>query len=203
MKRLVIAAVALLTSPLLAETVGKIDFQLPPSNYEWKALISSNNPVLIKAIEEDGELDTDGTQTDGSLFVHREGDALEVFVATDYTVVPDEEDMRNPKVSVAKWLFNNGDHTKTPQEVVQGELNGIGFFFENYKFHVTEITASSDDELFFGWDFCDGQNDLVHGYCRAFRTTGGFAVLHYATTAAETQQNLDTWGKVLTQATRD
>jgi len=179
MHRFLIALLA--AFPMYSETVGNVEFQLPPSNYEWRVFME-DTPLKI--------------------FTHREGDALEIFSAISVpTVEPDEE--ASPEnmagLTPVKQLFNMDGSQASSFQFVQQSLNRLGFLFPNHKLVLLNL-EESDDNCLFGWECYDGVQDILHGYVRAFRTTEGIAVLHYITTAPYSETNRVMWTRILNRA---
>lgn len=189
LKTLSIYATCLLSLPLAAETIGNVEFQFPPSNFEWKLLADDHNRFCDDdgkeefSIDEDEDFPCENEQI-FKFFTHREGDALELFIATqmpDTAEDDDEDDEPDTLFSLQKRL----DET-------------LNQYFPNHKLILLNVTNNCD-EGFAEWELNDGAQDVMHGYSRAFKKNGSLTVLCYLTTAVRTESNRFLWTQVLDQ----
>jgi hypothetical protein len=203
-KRAWLWAACLAASPLLSETIGDVEFQFPPSNYEWRLLI--DNDCFGNLFVDDEDFDEDesyedvfegdeGEETDlealipkMQFYTHREGDALELFVAMQVSIGEDEED--------------EDDATTLMQ--AQKEIDKfVNRFLPNHQFVLIKL-EEKETEGFMEWVFSDGLQDLMHGYTRGFAKTADgkktFTALGYSTTAIRTEHNRMLWTQLLNQA---
>lgn len=177
----------LFTTPLLAERVGPVEFQFPSAHYEWKELINTDN--LPK--DEDYDLDAEGEEVlDVSIktYTHREGDALELFIASSFI-------LNSGAPSVGAPLTDYFPESNDLFEFI-GALKELTPSHQLALVHAQETS----DGYFIIWECNDGETDLLHGYIRTIKTKDGVAILQYITTALATEQNLLLWTKVLADA---
>ncbi len=182
-------AACLISGSLTAEIVGDVEVQFPPSNYEWRHFgdvpgltISWDDEEWIDDEEEEEECDAPLL----SYFTHREGDALEIFVSTQFET--DEEESEGEEENL---------------ESAQNEIDQIlNQFLPNHKFVLNRYVDLGNDEGFMSFEFNDGAQDLIHGYVRAFhdQTEERMAVLIYLTTALKSERSEMVWTEVLNQA---
>lgn len=205
LKHVWLCAVCLLGGPLVAETVGNVEFQFPPSNYEWR-LFADDSSFENNFMDDDEDFDLPsdyqwGTPLDDDkedsldvrpnvkLFTHREGDALEIFVAyqDNDPDCDDEED--------------EVDTLESVQMEIDQELNQL---LPNHRLILRSLVDNKEDG-FADWELNDGTQDIMHGYTRIFRIKGAdgverFIMLGYLTTALQTEHNRSVWTNVLNQA---
>ncbi len=192
MKSIWLSLACLIGSPLLAETLHKVEFQFPPSNSEWKLLvdIDQDTPFVFQ-VEESEEVETvNGVEEEETtttvknrfkVFTHREGDALELF-----TVVYVEVD-------------NEGDEPEN-QEMAKKQMEEmLNNFLPNHRFVASQIEGSETDGLA-EWAVNDGEQDMFHGYARTIKTSEGCYGLNYLTTAVKSECNRALWLDILNQA---
>lgn len=221
MKHIWMCAACLLGSSLTAETIGNVEFQFPPSNYEWKLLIddSSLDQFIGSYVDDDFDDDEDddlaykwGTDDDDDddyddeedfddeeesfsqflykVFTHREGDALEIFVAHQSFDSDDDFD------DLDKGNFYN---LETAQEDLNTTINRL---FPNHKV-ILHAIEDHQTGAYVEWELNDGTQDLMHGYTRViFVNENGVprvTSLSYFTTASATEYNHHVWTNVLNQ----
>lgn len=177
-------AACLLGTQLSAETIGNVEFQFPPSNYEWKLLFDES--FFQIALGED-EVIGEGLQEDREdykmkIFTHREGDALELFVALQ--VATDEED----------------DEEETSLASAQKNLDeAFNQYFPHHRISLIQLT-DMNGEGFAEWELIDPNSELFHCYARGLKKEGKTAVLVYFSTALKTEHNRVLWTQVLNDA---
>lgn len=175
-KFLSILVLSLVTIPAFSERVGNIEFDFPPSQHPWEALFDQNGFVC------EGE---DFGDDHMKVFMHREGDALEVFAIVSTS---DEDADEEEEIDTA--------------ESIEREINEmICGFLPNHRFQIhtyVEIDASHDG--FLDWEFRDHTIDLMHGLTRAINVDGKIHMIGYFTTAEKTEQNHALWTGVLNSA---
>lgn len=203
LKHIWLCAACLLGGPLAAEAVGNVELQFPPSNYEWR--LFADDSILGSSFfddEDDFDVPPDyqwGTPLDDEeedcdakpnfkMFTHREGDALEIFVAYSSDPDCDEED----------------DEVET-LEIAQMEIDQIlSQFLPNHRVILRSV-VSDKESGFVDWELNDGMQDIMHGYSRIFKAKRDdgverLIVLGYLTTAIQTEHNRSVWTNVLNQA---
>lgn len=220
MNRLWITLSSLIMAPLCAETVGNLNFQFPPSNYEWRLLI--DNTIIEATLEEAFHTDDEnssesnniedqeeeiGEKVDFKIFTHREGDALELFIAT--SISNKDLSIEVDQLPLSETIFANDPEFADPEESRKPEESSVHFlqrtldqFFvrlPNHRLIILNIQETKDD-CFFAWECNDSNQDILHGYCRCFKTKNGQAILNYITTAQLSEQNSAIWSNVLHQA---
>lgn len=179
LKHLWIYAACLLGSGLSAETIGNIEFEFPPSNYEWNVLADDQ---FYSDFFGEGEAPPDN-EASAKFFTHREGDALEILIASQFQGDDDDDDdQMSTLVAIQKEL----DET-------------LNSFFPNHRL-VALNYLESDTDGFFEWELNDGSVDIMHGYCRAFLEGNRYTALSYLTTALMTDHNRAIWTNTLNQA---
>ncbi len=190
MKHLWIAAVSLISCQLTAETVGNVEFQFPPSNYEWKLFVDEtffiDDEDTFLADDEEAEEETDHLK----VFTHREGDALETLAVMFIS----EEDL------------DEEEEELDTLELAQKNLNEtFNRFFPNHQIIINALTDNGEDS-FMDWELNDGTQDLMHGFLRAHTTknesgkTQTVTLLNYSTTAPKSEYNQWLWKEFLSQA---
>jgi hypothetical protein len=197
-------------SSLTAEIIGNIEFQFPPSNNEWKILLDDSILEKIPSFEdideEDFQLRSDyqwgeplsnedvedvlvSQPSRFKTFTHREGDALEFFVAyQDNNPEWDEEDDKIDSIESAQKNLDEW----------------INAYMPNHKFVLNSL-LDSDDESFGEWELNDGTQDIMHGYTRILkaRVNGevkSVTLLGYLSTALLTEHNRSLWTNMLNEA---
>ncbi|MGB7978082.1 MAG: hypothetical protein WCF19_02850 [Chlamydiales bacterium] len=195
MKEIWLSVAGLIGAPLAAETIGNIEFQFPPSNYEWKLLVDQefffdycrdNDDQGDEEILPEESLDCDDEDLEMRIFTHREGDALEVLIAINDSCIDDEEE----------------DELDT-LEIVQKQLDEmINQFLPNHKVIITNY-SEHQDSMFVEWEIRDGSQELFHGLARGLREKKegmqNFALISYHTTALKTEANQHIWTEALNQ----
>lgn len=188
-KHIWLSFLCLTFGPLAAETVGNVEFQFPPSNYEWKILFDQGFFIDKGIVDEDEDrLDT----PEMKVFTHREGDALELlFVLNDREYADDEDD----------------DEEMDTIEIAQKELDEeLNQFFPNHRLILNYLKDDIENENgFLEWELNDGNIDIVHGFTRAFMSTDdrgvkSLTMISYLTTAVKSEYNRIVWTDVLNQA---
>jgi hypothetical protein len=217
LKHIWLCTACLLGSSLAAETIGNVEFQFPPSNYEWRVLVDDSileNATLFDGDDDDFYEDDEddfvsstdyqwGTPLDDEddddfvgeksrfkMFTHREGDALEIFVAYQDNDPMDEDDE---------------DDKLDTLESVQEELNhSINRYLPNHKFIIHSV-IDTDEDGFAEWELNDGIQDIMHGFTRVIKTKvdgemKSLTVLGYLTTSVRSEYNRSVWTNALNQA---
>jgi len=197
----------LLAGTLVGETIGNLEFDFPPSKYEWKLLLDSNTFDFSDDDDDDDDdfsssdyqwgqpVDASGEDLDAEspslkVFTHREGDALEIFVALiDTDPEADDDDEEEPDTL----------------EEIQAQIDeALNEHFPNHRMILISATET-DDGGSAEWELSDGTNNLMHGYTRYFEIKKGgdleaLAFLSYLTTAEHSEYNRSLWTNVLNQA---
>lgn len=175
----------MVSGPLLAETIGNVEFQFPPSQFEWKLLVDKDTVCNLFKCEDEAEEESDDFECIGfKMFTHREGDALEMFMAMQ--IKDDEEDEIQTLESVQRLM--NETYNR---------------FLPNHKFIVQSY---QEDERggFVEMEFNDGVQDVMHAFTRSLvvKTEEGKlqTILSYMTTAQRSEHNRILWTDVLNQA---
>lgn len=205
LKHVWLCAASLLGGPLMAETVGNIEFEFPPSNYEWR--LFADDSTFENSFMDDDDDDFDlppdyqwGTSLDNDeedsldarpnakIFTHREGDALEIFIAYQDNSPDYDED----------------DELDTLESIQMEIDQGLNQFLPNHQFILRSL-VDTQEEGFADWELNDGIQDIMHGYTRIFKINGDegasrFIILGYLTTALQTEHNRLVWTNVLNQA---
>lgn len=177
-------AACLLGTQMSAENIGNVEFQFPPSNYEWRLLMDENffqvhladDEVLGEGLEEDYE------DYKMKIFTHREGDALELFVALEVTTDEEADGEESTLASAQKNLdevFNQ--------------------YFPHHRISLLQLT-DMNGEGFAEWELTDSNYELFHCYARGLKKEGKTAALVYFTTALRTEHNKALWTQVLSDA---
>lgn len=177
-------AACLWGAQLPAETIGNVEFQFPPSQYEWKLLMDEN---FFKIHLADDEILGEGLEEDADdynmkMFTHREGDALEIFLAFHIGDADEDDGEEDTLLSAQKDLDA-----------------GFNQFFPNHRMSLIQLT-DMNGEGFVEWEFTDQLSDLSHGYGRCMKKEGKTTLLFYSTTALRTEQNKALWTQVLNDA---
>lgn len=179
--------VCLIAGTLLAETIDHVEFQFPPSNYEWKELIGDQ--ALSDLFDWDDE---DGDAVENlKAYTHREGDALEILVVMTYSGIDQEAAIDNEVATL---------------EAIQEELDlTVNKIFPNHRYMINAyVPDEGANTAFVEWELNDGTQELLHGFARAFSSRNGdnlrTATLCYLTTANKSEHNSSTWTEVLNQA---
>jgi hypothetical protein len=162
--------------PLCAQTTGNINYELPPSHHEWRLLLDNNTLNATFAI--DGEDSVDSTSM-LQIFTHREGDALEIlfFAQTD---IKDEQPLN-------------------VNSFIENDFGAMGFSLPNHRLSLVNLENLEDrDIVTYVWE--DGVVDLMHGVICLLKTQNKMSMLHYATTAPISEENIQKWTAVLSQA---
>lgn len=190
LKYLWIYAACLWGMQLSAETVGNIEFQFPPSNYDWKILVDSQfyNDALFSREEDDflGDEDDDEFFEENNhfkFFTHREGDALEILIVLQTPVDEDDEDEE------IDTLF-------TAQKKIDKWLNR---YLPNHRLDLLNWEELKENG-FVDWELNDGQLDLMHGYVRHFKKDDDTCILFYLTTGLRTEYSRAIWIQTLNNA---
>lgn len=175
-------AACLWGAQLPAETIGNVEFQFPPSNYDWKLFMDENFfQVHLSPDESVGEgLEEDCEDCLVKLFTHREGDALELFMALQLT--DEDEDDDDTLLAVQKQLDESFNQ-----------------YFPNHRLSLLQLTEMKG-EGFMEWELRDLDCDLLHGYGRGLKKDGKSTSLFYFTTALRTEHNRALWTQVLNDA---
>jgi len=191
MKQIWMYAVCLLGAPLAAETIGNVEFQFPPSRYEWKLLLDEQtlNDFVSFVDEDESEPYSENEEAleenlNLKIFTHREGDALELFIA----------------MQAVDYDFENDVETLN---IIQSEVDvALNQFFPNHKF-IVHAYSENRDGGFIEWEINDGIQDIMHGYSRGlFVNENGVprvTTLCYFTTARTTEHNRIMWAEMLSQ----
>lgn len=191
LKRVLTSLAVLFGTTLSAETIGDAQFQFPPSQYEWKLLIDQE---LFNQFEDDDEDDEEYYETEEcenslKLYVHREGDALELFTAAQfYCDEDDDQDFQDPETVAKK------------QQEVFDEINP---FLPNHKFNLLAISSTHIDnvkEYDMEWELNDGVIDLLYGFSKIVKNEEKITLFNYFTTAQRTEENRALWIEVLNNA---
>lgn len=177
-------AACLLGAQLSAETIGNVEFQFPPSKYEWRLFMDENFFQVHLAPDECiGEgMEEDCEDYEVKLFTHREGDAFELFMALQLSDSGEDDDEEETLATAQKELdeaFNQ--------------------YFPNHKLSLLQLT-DRNDEGFIEWELRDLDCDLLHGYGRGFTKEGKNTSLFYFTTALRTEHNKALWTGILNDA---
>lgn len=207
MKHILMCATCFFGAPLVAETIGNVEFHFPPSNYEWKLLIDESlfNDYFEAAQsnfedeedlvnQEEGVVYEVDDEEEGSaaehyfkIMTHREGDALELFAAVQTFDPSDDE------------TDEEFDTLESSREKLDKTFNQ---FFPNHKL----ILHAFEDDVTGGyadWELSDGDQDIMHGYTRIITVNENGAprttILSYFTTANATEYNRHMWTEVLNQ----
>lgn len=208
LKHIWICAACFVGSSLAAETIGSIEFQFPPSNNEWRIFVDDsiieNGLFSDDDDDEDFEISADyqwGTPLDDEddfdyepsrfkLFTHREGDALELFIAyQDNSPEGDEDD----------------DSEIDTLETIQKELDeSLNKYLPNHRLIIHSVTDNRTDG-FVEWELNDGIQDIMHGYTRFIMKktgddVGSITMLGYLTTSVRSEYNRALWTNALNQA---
>lgn len=163
-----------ITTTLSAEPLGNIDFQFPPSKYEWKLL---TDDTLIKNVISPCPADEFLEDFAVKVMIHREGDALEILYVIQTTDTGDFDEEEDEEDAIeSKALIHR--------------------LFPNHEWMFSEI---HEDLVTYG--LYDGTTDLFHGYARNYERDNQATVLIYFTTALETEQNRALWLHALESAT--
>ncbi len=173
-----ICTACLLGSALSAESIGDVEFQFPPSNYEWKLFIDHD---FYSEFRKDEEEFSEESEALVKIFTHREGDALELFVAAQFQNNDEEDEL---------------DTLMSAQKEIDESLN---CFLPNHHWQLLSFEESKE-EGFCEWELNDAFLDLVHGYSRVLQKDGITTVLFYLTTAVRTEYNRVIWSNILKQA---
>ncbi len=167
---------------LAAETIGDVEFQFPPSNYDWNLFVDDQ---FFKEWPSDDEGDLSLDKTLLKLFTHREGDALELFIAIQSPKEEDDDDEEDE--------FNSLEAT---QEFLDTYLN---LYLPNHKLVLSDWNNLAA-EGFVSIELRDSQNDLMHGYLRSVEKNYVNTCLLFLTTAIRTESNRALWTQTLLQA---
>lgn len=207
LKHIWICAACFVGSSLAAETIGSVEFQFPPSNNEWRIFVDDsiieNSAFFDDDDDEEFEISADyqwGTPLDDEdelesvpsrfkLFTHREGEALEIFIAyQDNSPDWDEED----------------DEVDTLEAAQKGLDESINKYLPNHRMILHSLTDRGEDGLV-EWELNDGIQDIMHGFTRIFATKVGgdlesLTILGYLTTSPRSEYNKALWTNALNQA---
>lgn len=173
-----------LTLPLIAETIGNVQFQFPPSSSEWRLLTTLDNGSVLdfdNDEEREGANESEKeTKAVLAVYTHREGDAFEILA------IIEEETGEN--------------ETMLPADEAQAHIEKtFGKYLPNHRILLTALIESENHSLI-EWELNDGTHDLLHGYLRRFMTPGKKTILQYATSAQKTDLNRSIWTTTLVQA---
>lgn len=167
-----------ITTTLSAELIGNLDFQFPPSRYEW--ILLTDDALLrnfISFFTNESIID-DSVST--QIFTHREGDALEIL-----------------------WVVQDNDAiAMDDDQQIENESNGneccetIRRLFPNHGWQSFEI---HEDLAIYG--LSDGTSNLLHGYARSIEEGSQNTVIFYLSTSVETEQSRAMWLHALESAT--
>ncbi|MBI3508908.1 MAG: hypothetical protein HY069_04675 [Chlamydiia bacterium] len=164
---------------LSAENIGPLEVDFPPSQYAWKMLTQLDQNTRFDDDEDDEDIDPN-TVSIIKAYTHREGDALETFLAL---LTKGKEDQETLSLDALKKSFDIDEK-----------------FLPNHDLQLKVIDNNKNNFLI-EWEFTDGTVDLMHGYLRTFIQEGDFTyVLVYGTTAMKTDINRFVWANVLRQA---
>lgn len=167
-------------SALSAETIGDVDFQFPPSPYNWVLLTdTSTYPPL-----EGGEK----IPLHIKMYTHKVGDVLEFFSAT---TLFDEEAEEEESEETEQF------HTSEFAQLFINDL--LGNYFPNHRISITNISEEKDAG-FLEWEIDDGVQLIFHGVCRYMRVNQKDYILNYTTMGSKTPQNIALWIDTLNQA---
>ncbi|HSX11765.1 MAG TPA: hypothetical protein VLF94_08630 [Chlamydiales bacterium] len=180
-KRIWISAASLMASPLLALTIQNVEIPFPPSNYEWKLLADEKTLDFSFMMP---ECDPDNSF---KVFTHREGDALEIFIAAVFNDTDDTDEAEEETL-------------ETSQKLIDETINQ---YLPNHRLIANKV-AEDDNGGFAEWEWNDGDQDVMHGFTRVMESQneGGrkVVVLGYSTTALKSEYNRTLWTDVLNQA---
>ena len=176
MRRLCFMFACLFGSSLLAETTGTVEFQFPPSAYDWVLLTdttqypASDNVVLPFQMK---------------IYTHKVGDVLEFFSVVSMDTPADEEDDED-EMETAEFT----------QSVINQMLAG---YFPNHKIAILN-QVDNDETAFIEWEMNDGVQPILYGLARGFQLTEKSVALSYMTTASKSLENTALWTSVLEEA---
>lgn len=183
LKNIWICAACLFGTQLCAESIGNVEFQFPPSNYDWKILMDNQSAEAFFGADEEGDCD----DCHFKLLTHREGDSLEVVIAMQSPIDSDndEDDDEDEPDTLAAF-----------QEELDENLNQ---YLPNHRLVVLQL-EDFGDEGFLEYELNDGSVDVMHGYARYFQKGDSATFLLYLTTALQTEYNRAVWTAVLNDA---
>jgi hypothetical protein len=175
----------MVSGPLLAETIGHVEFQFPPSQFEWRLLADQDSICNLFKSEDEDEEESDDLEFVGfKMFTHREGDAMEIFMAVQ--IKDDEEDEIQTLESAQRQM----------NETFNRILPNHKFIIQSYQ--------KDENGAFVEMEVNDGVQDMMHVFTRALvaRNEEGKlqTVLSYMTTAQKSEHNRLLWTEVLNQA---
>lgn len=182
LKNIWICAVCFAAAHLSAESIGTVEFQFPPSNYDWKIFMDNMSLQNLFSPYESDEEACEASYL--KLFTHREGDSLEIFVAMQS---PNNEDIDDD---------NEIDTLASAQEELGKSLNQ---YLPNLRFNILDLKDFGDDG-FVEYELHDGSIDVMHGYARYFLKESSWTFLLYLSTALQTEHNRILWTQVLNDA---
>lgn len=161
--------------PLLAQKIGDLEVDLPPSKHPWHLLV---DPTIANQLLLGDEDDEDSTEDEPSielfLFTHREGEAFELLTLLQ---IPQEEALSPPE--------------NLPENLPEGLF---GQLFPNHRF---DIVVDTDPYKPHSWGFSNATDCLMHGVSRLIRGKDKNYILSYSTTASPNEQTLALWKSVL------
>lgn len=185
MKKLGIVILALCGSFLSAEIIGNVEFQFPPSSYDW---VLFNEYNIGDAESEDKHGDDDSLPIHNlsyKIYTHKAGDALELFTAVWFPQDEEEED---------------DDESETAQMVETFLNEQMSAYFPNHRIKIARFDETKEGG-FIEWEINDGVQAILHGLGRFLKVpSSGSALLNYSTTANKSEENGQLWTDTLYQA---
>jgi len=179
MRKLGFIVLCLFSGAIAAETIGNVEFEFPPSPYEWvlftdTSTYSNPEPITVK------------------MYTHKVGNTLEFFSAT--TLFDEEGD-----VDEEDDLDDDAEPFPT-SEFAQRFINDLfGGYFPNHRISISNLTETNDEGLL-EWEMSDGVQMIFHGICRYMRVNQKDVILSYATISPKTAENSAIWIDTLNRA---
>jgi hypothetical protein len=177
MRKFCLILACLFSGALAAETIGNVEFEFPPSTYNWVLLTdtsaySSPEPIAVK------------------MYTHKVGNNLEFFSATA---------MFDTEAEMVEEEYQDAEPFHT-SEFAQLFINDLfGGYFPNHRISITNLSETNDAGLL-EWEMSDGVQVIFHGICRYMRVDQKDVILSYATIASRTAENSALWIDVLNRA---
>lgn len=180
MRAWILSSLLLMGTHLFGETFANVEWEFPPSNFEWRPLVEKN------LCNTPGFGDDEAPFRSFKVFTHREGDALEIFFLCAIDASDDDDELE-------------------VLEECQKEVDGLfNVFFPNHKMHLISLN-DEPREASCEWELGDEKHDLMHGMTRIFKHQANealkvYTLFGYCTTALRTEQNAALWRTTLNQA---